>query len=312
MSRPLDRLSKRCAPPPEPRARRGKLLPLRERTLGLILAALFPMPYAAGPAICEERLLVQGLADAEIWNTSGQSGMLSRNEGEAATLGRLRIWAAGDFMEGLQGFALGRVAGGRAAQEDSTGVTLEQAYLRYSLAAPKRLVLQAGRLPVPYGNFSRRYFSSSNPLIGDPALYQISYPLGVQISGALSRFDFTAALLDGPMTRQEYDSAPESSPRPALAAGITPATGFRIGAYFTKGEYLDEIGKTWLLPGDDLGDFHEKVLELDIQFSRAHFELNGELTQARLWLCWASQRVLANLLDVLGVSAPTRMDRDDA
>ncbi len=36
------------------------------------------------------------------------------------------------------------------------------------------------------------------------------------------------------------------------------------------------------------------------------------LTQARLWLCQASQQVLANLLDVLGVSAPQRMDRDDA
>ncbi|MEP6758321.1 MAG: arginine--tRNA ligase [Actinomycetota bacterium] len=39
---------------------------------------------------------------------------------------------------------------------------------------------------------------------------------------------------------------------------------------------------------------------------------DAELTQARLWLCRAAQRVLANLLDVLGVSAPTRMDRDDA
>ena len=39
---------------------------------------------------------------------------------------------------------------------------------------------------------------------------------------------------------------------------------------------------------------------------------DAELTQARLWLCRASQQVLANLLDVLGVSAPTRMDRDDA
>jgi len=37
-----------------------------------------------------------------------------------------------------------------------------------------------------------------------------------------------------------------------------------------------------------------------------------ELTQARLWLCTASQQVLANLLGVLGVSAPERMDREDA
>jgi arginyl-tRNA synthetase len=39
---------------------------------------------------------------------------------------------------------------------------------------------------------------------------------------------------------------------------------------------------------------------------------DAELTQARLWLCRASQQVLANLLLVLGVSAPERMDRDDA
>jgi len=37
-----------------------------------------------------------------------------------------------------------------------------------------------------------------------------------------------------------------------------------------------------------------------------------ELTQARLWLCRASQQVLANLLAILGVSAPERMDRVDA
>ena len=36
-----------------------------------------------------------------------------------------------------------------------------------------------------------------------------------------------------------------------------------------------------------------------------------ELTQARLWLCRATKQVLANLLGLLGVSAPERMDRAD-
>jgi arginyl-tRNA synthetase len=36
-----------------------------------------------------------------------------------------------------------------------------------------------------------------------------------------------------------------------------------------------------------------------------------ELTQARLWVCRASKTVLANLLALIGVSAPERMDRDD-
>ncbi len=37
-----------------------------------------------------------------------------------------------------------------------------------------------------------------------------------------------------------------------------------------------------------------------------------DLTQARLWLCRAAQQVLANLLGILGVSAPERLDRVDA
>ena len=39
---------------------------------------------------------------------------------------------------------------------------------------------------------------------------------------------------------------------------------------------------------------------------------DAELTQARLWLSRASKQVLGNLLQVLGVSAPERMERDDA
>ncbi|HSL10089.1 MAG TPA: arginine--tRNA ligase [Actinomycetota bacterium] len=38
---------------------------------------------------------------------------------------------------------------------------------------------------------------------------------------------------------------------------------------------------------------------------------DAELTQARLWLCRATKQVLANLLGLLGVSAPERMDRSD-
>jgi arginyl-tRNA synthetase len=38
---------------------------------------------------------------------------------------------------------------------------------------------------------------------------------------------------------------------------------------------------------------------------------DAELTQARLWLCSATKQVLANLLGLLGVSAPERMDRTD-
>jgi arginyl-tRNA synthetase len=38
---------------------------------------------------------------------------------------------------------------------------------------------------------------------------------------------------------------------------------------------------------------------------------DDELTQARLWLSEATRQVIANLLDLLGVSAPDRMERID-
>ena len=251
----------------------------RLRAGGLLLSLLL---LTWGSHRAEERVLVQGLTDAEIWYTDPASYSLSRNEGETASLARLRLWAAGEFMHNLQGFVLGAVEGGTGTEAGETDTRLEQAYLRYSFDAPRRLVLQAGKLYLPYGNFSRRYFSSQNPLIGTPLNYEISYPLGIQISGAVKRFDFMAAALDGPLTHQGYDSPTESAVRPAVSAGVTPLTGFRIGAYFTRGPYLSRISEAWLLPGKTLGDFHEKVMGLDVQFSRAHFELNGELTQTRL------------------------------
>ena len=37
-----------------------------------------------------------------------------------------------------------------------------------------------------------------------------------------------------------------------------------------------------------------------------------ELTQARLWLCAGAKQAIANLLELLGVSAPESMERADA
>jgi hypothetical protein len=277
----------RCVPRPE------RLLPAsprrrdsRRRWVGL--GSLFLLICFYGRfAMADEHVRIQGLSDAEVWNTDPDFSRLTRDEGDTAPLGRLRLWAMGDFAKGLQGFALGEVEGGRGSEDGERDTELRQAYLRYSFSSPKRLVLQAGKLTLPYGNFSRRYFSSSNPLIGSPSNYPISYPLGIQISGAISRFDFMAAVLDGPLTRQYYGSEPESSPRPALMVGVTPMTGMRIGGYFTQGEYLEKIGQNWLLPGDRIGEFHEKVLGLDLQFSMGHFELNSEMTQARLEVPYA-------------------------
>jgi arginyl-tRNA synthetase len=56
---------------------------------------------------------------------------------------------------------------------------------------------------------------------------------------------------------------------------------------------------------DVAGRFHRFYTECRVVSGDA------ELTQARLWLCRATKQVLANLLGLLGVSAPERMERSD-
>ncbi len=58
------------------------------------------------------------------------------------------------------------------------------------------------------------------------------------------------------------------------------------------------------------------ALELAGRFHRFYTECpvlseDPALTQARLWLCAGTQQVIANLLRLLGVSAPMSMDRSD-
>ena len=57
---------------------------------------------------------------------------------------------------------------------------------------------------------------------------------------------------------------------------------------------------------DLAGRFHRFYAE-----HRVVDEQAPDLTQARLWLCAGTKQALANLLALLGVSAPERMDRTD-
>ncbi|HZI93047.1 MAG TPA: hypothetical protein VFE84_02285 [Patescibacteria group bacterium] len=246
--------------------------------LGLLACLAFRPAFGAG-----DRVLFQGLADAEAWDTGTQSYYLTRNDGETATQRRLRLWTAAQITSNLQGFLLGRIEGGDANSYlagEGTVTNLDQAWLRYAFTSKPRFVLQAGKMAGPIGSFNRRYLSSQNPLIGNPATYDLTYPYAVQLTGSAGRADFTIAVMDQPVARQIYLPEPDSSARPALSAGITPFTGFRIGAYATRGPYLARQVEPFLPAGRGWRDYEQNVVGLDLQFSRGHFELNCEATKS--------------------------------
>ena len=269
---------------PESQASRPAPRPLRSGGWpwpGRCLVALACAILSASPAPCEERVLVGGLLDSEIWKTDDDSRLLSRNEGDTAPAARLRLWAVGDFLPRLQGCVLGKVISGDAYGEGRTETDLEQAYLRYSFRPPLHLVIEAGRMVTPIGNFSRRYLSHTNPLIGSPDSYSVSYPVGLQVRGQAARFDFGVALLDRPFVNEDY--VPERIGRvlrPALVAGVTPAIGVRVGGYATRGTYLGPGSTPMLPPGDEWRDFRSVVYGIDAQFSRGYFELNGDFARS--------------------------------
>ena len=255
---------------------RPRWLRIRRRAIGALLALACLLIHSA-PARSEDKVLIQGLFEAEVWKTDDASRLLSRNEGETAPAGRLRLWAVGEFLPRLQGFAVGRVEEGRGSYEDAGESVLDLAVVRYTFEAPRRLVIEGGKILSPVGNFSRRYLSSTNPLIGSPDSYSVSYPYGIQVSGQVARLDYRVAAIDHPIVNDDYvPPDPGSAVRPAVALGVTPVTGLRFGVYATRGPYLGPGVEAVLPAGTKWKDYGQMITGTEVQFSRGHFELNGD------------------------------------
>jgi hypothetical protein len=265
---------------PEPGGR-----PARTSARNLVrLAALAVLACAAGaaPAAAQERWLLQGLVDAEYWNTDSGSRLLARDDGERSGVGRLRLWAAGDFAPGLQGFVRGAVSGGDGCGQDpcQTDTSLEQAFLRWTNPGKARLVVEAGRIVTPVGDFAKRYLSTENPLIGIPSDYSVSYPDGMAFAAWAGHADFKVAMVDQPLYADWYAPEPGNAFRPMLGAGYTPIVGLRFAGFATRGPYLGPDSEASLTPGTAWQDFEQSVYGAELQFSQGHFELHGQFARS--------------------------------
>jgi hypothetical protein len=67
--------------------------------------------------------------------------------------------------------------------------------------------------------------------------------------------------------------------RPAIGGGVTPFTGFRIGASATAGPYLGSDDAVFIA-GGDWRRYKQHVVAADMQVSREYFEANAELARA--------------------------------
>ena len=247
----------------------------------VVLLLLIAVPQAAA----DDRWLVQGQADSEFWHTAGESRLLERNDDRPGGQGTFRLWAAGNFAPGLQGFVQGEAYGGSArpqANQDETGVStaLEQAFLRWTSGGRNRLLVEGGRIVTPIGDFARRYLPQSNPLVGAPSDYSVRYPEGVRVAGWMGRWDAMVAVVDRPLGADWYSPEAGRSFRPMIGAGVTPTTGLRLGAFATRGAYLGPSVVASLDPGTSWSAYDQSLYGFEMQFSRGHFELHGEFARS--------------------------------
>lgn len=262
---------------------------MSRRPFAAALAGAALVSTAARVSPGQGSVTVQGVADAELWQSDSGSVLLTRNNGHAAALGRVHLWGAADLGRGFVVYAATTAETGRARGEPGTEVYVDLAGVRFSRS--EALVFDAGKLTHPVGAFAVRRYSNRNPLIGIPDGYPVQYPLGVQLSGAHGRVDYRAALVSLPIWREGYTPEPTPAAHPAFGFGYTPTTGIRVGASGTWGPYLDRATPSTLLAGKDWCDYAERVGALDAQISRGYLELRGELGAARYQIPGRSETV---------------------
>jgi hypothetical protein len=223
-------------------------------------------------------VLLQGLADAEFWSTSATSNLLTRNGARPGGVARIQLWGAVEPARGLIVYAEGMGEAGNARSEpDDSEVYLNQFGVRYTTS--RAFTIDAGRLVPIIGSFAARRFSTRNPLIGQPDGYSLEYPLGVQVFGGTTHFDYRAGLVSLPADHVGYVPSPMARARPALGLGVTPFVGFHIGGSFTAGSYLNDKVTAIQSGGRNWADFHQRVYALDASFARGYLETHAEFAR---------------------------------
>lgn len=244
----------------------------------LTVAACLSSPAASA----QQGYLVQGIFDAELFDTDTDSPLLTRNEGDPAALGRLQLWTAFQLTPALQLYAQGEVVSDNFEGYRETGTELDQFALRYSRQSRPWFSIEAGKILSPLAAYSERQLSTRNPLITQPYLYTRGYPWGAKLAGSGDWFDYQLAWIAPEGGGEDYNYVkPDRTFRPALSFGVTPFTGLRFGLTWTMGTYLNSDIGNYLPDGRQWRDYSRETRGADFQFSRGYLEFSGQFLQTR-------------------------------
>lgn len=191
--------------------------------------------------------------------------------------------------------------------------------------------VQAGRIPPVFGRFARQAYAADNPLIGYPLAYQYltslradavpaasedlvrmrgrgwlaSYPIGngqpgpgvplvsafrydtgVQARYAPGAFEIAAAVTRGSLAEP---GGSDEGLQVAARAAVAPVAGLVAGLSASRGGWLHDV----VIPQGDDRSYPQRAIGADVEYSRDHWLVRGELIASQWRLPYLGTPVTA-------------------
>ncbi|PYI91901.1 MAG: hypothetical protein DME97_11965 [Verrucomicrobia bacterium] len=264
------------------------------------------------------RARVSGTLDLEAYYFSGPAPGLIRTTSDALFNPRLSLFVDAQLGDSIYVFTQTRVDRGFDPSDEGAQLRLDEYAVRFTPWKDGRFNLQAGQFSTVVGTYVARHVSWENPFINAPLPYENvtaiedmsapyasflsvgppaekyehnpviwgpSYATGVSVAGRLGQFDYAAEIKNAslssrpeswPITRMDFDH-----PTVSGRIGFRPNEMWTFGFSASDGAYFRPEAKPTLPVGQDIGDFHERVLGQDISFAWHHWQLWAEFFEAR-------------------------------
>jgi hypothetical protein len=263
--------------------------------------------FAMLPPAASAQVLLSGETAAQFYKSAVTQSPRAVNSGRPSFGWDTRLFINGEVTDHVT--ALANI---RATNTDA--ITFDYIAVRLTDLTPLGLNFQAGKFDLPFGNLGERRFPRKNILFGLPAIYDYRmsipdhfspgpdykvipereilagagqgrgmrlldlgmYHPGAMVFGSAGILDYAFAVTTGTVSTSSYSADNYNNDLGKVARlAVTPFTGLTIGGAYAWGGYMQAV---YPIPGNDnLSNYTEKAAEVDLEFSRGHAVLYGEV-----------------------------------
>ena len=118
-----------------------------------------------------------------------------------------------------------------------------------------------------------------------PLIWGPSYASGIAVFGHVGKFEYAAEMKNSALSSRpdDWDATAVQWRRPTVNArlGWRPNQSWNVGVSGSIGTYLNHLASGTIAPGHSLSDYRQIMLGQDVSFAWHHWELAGEIMEAR-------------------------------